>query len=56
MKRIMFGNFRIAYESSDSLVYIGKKKANCEILDTKTNNKFIITIQRIKRNSFTRDE
>ena len=44
MKRIMFGNFRIAYESSDSLVYIGKKKANCEILDTKTNNKFIINI------------
>ena len=37
MKRVMFGTFRIAYESSDS-------KAVGEILDTKTNNKFIIKI------------
>lgn len=44
MKRIMFGNFRIAYESSDSLVHEGKKKAIGEIFDTKTNNKFIIRI------------
>ena len=37
MKRIMFGNFRIAFDKKG-------KKANCEILDTKANTKFTVSI------------
>ena len=41
MKRIMFGNFRIAFDKKG-------KKANCEILDIKENAKFTIDIENNK--------
>ena len=43
MKRIMFGNFRIAYED-DSCEY--GKMAYAEILDTKTNSNFTVIVHR----------